>query len=249
MHENKITIFTDGASRGNPGPGGWGAVVVSGDEVAELGGSELSTTNNRMELQAVIGALAHISQTGAVTAATFPIKIYTDSSYVLNGATKWIFGWAEKGWRTAAKKEVLNQDLWQQLAPLLNGKKISWQLVSGHVGVKGNERCDKIATAFADNKQPKLFSGALAEYRSTIMSGADILDISHDTTAKERRSGSKSRSNTKAFSYVSKVGGRVMTHKTWAECEARVKGVRGALFKKAISPEEEVRLMAEFEKA
>lgn len=239
---NTITIFTDGASRGNPGPGGWGAVVVYGDasdavaRVAELGGREDQTTNNRMELQAVIGALASIGADGAVP----HIKIYIDSSYVLKGATLWVSGWEKKGWKTATKQDVLNKDLWVELTRVMAGKKIAWHLVSGHVGVPGNERCDEIATAFADGETPALFLGPLSAYK------IDILHIEHNPEDKEKRSASKARSRTAAYSYVSKVGGEIMIHKTWAECDKRVKGVKGALYKKSLSPEEEKEILADF---
>lgn len=265
---NKITIFTDGASRGNPGRGGWGAVVVmesSGDSgkaseaargsVNELGGAEKNTTNNRMELQAVIGGLEFISKQKTNLST---ILVYTDSKYVLRGATEWLAGWEAKGWRTAGKTEVLNRDLWEALSAAMSevreemkGRKIDWHLLSGHVGVLGNEQADKIATAWADSiasvdgKTPELFTGTLAEYEAKV--GGDILNISHDTEQKEKRSGSKERSRAKAYSYVSKVDGKILIHKTWAECEARVKGAKGAKYKKSLSPQDEVLVVEEFE--
>ncbi len=252
---NKITIFTDGASRGNPGPGGWGTIVVleaeKSSRVVELGGSEKNTTNNRMELQAVIGGLEFLVKEKE-RANLSTILIYTDSKYVLRGATEWLAGWEAKGWRTAGKTEVLNRDLWEALSAVmsevreeLKGRKIDWQLLAGHVGVAGNERADEIATASADGENAELFSGSLVEYQKKI--GADILNISHNSTQKEKRSGSKDRSRAKAYSYVSKVGGKILIHKTWAECEARVKGVRGTLYKKALSPEDEKAVVKEFE--
>jgi ribonuclease HI len=244
-----ITIFTDGASRGNPGRGGWGAVVVYGDasdavaRVAELGGAENPTTNNRMELQAVIGALGSLSGTDGAPdadASTGHIKIYTDSSYVLKGATLWVSGWEKKGWKTATKQDVLNKDLWVELTRAMSGKKIEWHLVSGHVGVPGNERCDEIATSFADGETPALYFGPLNSYK------INILEISANAEEKEKRSASKSRSRATAYSYISKVGREVMIHKTWAECEKRVKGAKGALYKKALTPAEEKAIVADF---
>ncbi len=244
-NSNETIIFTDGASRGNPGPGGWGAVVVTGGSVIERGGRRTDATNNRMELMAVIDALSFCAGTFAPDPAKNSIVIYTDSSYVLKGATKWLFDWEAKNWRTTAKKEVLNKDLWQELSHVINltterGKKIDWRLVSGHVGVVGNERADEIAVGFADNREPKLFSGPLSKY------GIDILNVSHNTERKENRLDLKTRSRAKAYSYISKVGDLIKIHPTWEECEKRVKGTAGALYKKALNPEEEKEIIMEF---
>ncbi len=135
-----IRIFTDGACSGNPGPGGWGAVIVNDDGTErELSGGEGQTTNNRMELMAVIEALKY---TGAVDAA---ITITTDSVYVKDGITKWIFNWQKNNWKTASKAPVKNQDLWKELLSLTSGKKIQWNWVRGHTGHPENERCDCLA--------------------------------------------------------------------------------------------------------
>ncbi|MCR4334466.1 MAG: ribonuclease HI [Patescibacteria group bacterium] len=143
-----ITIFTDGASRGNPGPGGWGVVIIMEHEAGnmkhkEIGGREEHTTNNRMELRAVIEGLRVIESGQKVI-------VNADSEYVVKGITLWIKGWITKGWKTASKKAVLNQDLWKELLEVSEGKDISWNVVKGHSGVKWNERADEIATAFAD---------------------------------------------------------------------------------------------------
>ena len=152
-----ITIFTDGSSRGNPGPGGWGAIVASEEKVYELGGRETMTTNNRMELTAAIRALESVSLGKEIT-------VYTDAEYVLKGITVWVHGWQKNDWKTAAKKPVENQDLWKQLIGAVEGKDISWKLVRGHAGVPANERCDEIATAYADNTSPKLYNGSIKGY-------------------------------------------------------------------------------------
>lgn len=240
---NSITIFTDGASRGNPGPGGWGAIIVDGEMVRELGGAEAETTNNRMELTAAIEALAFVELEAQDTDLfPKPINMYTDSSYVLKGAKSWLAGWEKNDWKTKTKDDVLNKDLWQRLSQVMEGKEISWHLVKGHVGIAGNDQCDKIATAFADGKDPQLFSGSLTDY------GHDILNISHNAEKKEKRSSSKSRSRAAAYSYVSKVDGEIKIHTTWADCEKRVKGAKGALYKKALSQEEEREIVSEFSK-
>lgn len=152
-----LEIYTDGSSLGNPGPGGWGVVVLVVDQnnqlkveskklkvLAEFGGGEKNTTNNRMELTAVIEALKYLSARKVLA----EVKIHTDSAYVLGGITSWIKNWEKNGWRTADKKPVSNQDLWQELTSLEKslGGKISWQKVKGHSGHIYNDRADEIAT-------------------------------------------------------------------------------------------------------
>lgn len=155
-----ITIYTDGSSRGNPGPGGWGALVMDEVRVVELGGREDHTTNNRMEL---MGAIKALEFAGTISDAS--IELYTDSEYVMKGMTEWVAGWQKRGWRTAAKKPVLNQDLWQQLILASEDKQIQWKYVAGHSGHTHNERCDVIATSFADDMQVTLYNGASSSYR------------------------------------------------------------------------------------
>jgi len=143
-----IEIYTDGSSLGNPGPGGWGTVVVvDGKIVEELGGHHKDTTNNRMELQAAIEALKYMHKHGKEHTVT----IHADSSYVLNGITSWIFGWEKNGWRTANKKPVMNQEIWQELIALVREfkGKIIWQKVKGHSGHVYNDKADEIATTYA----------------------------------------------------------------------------------------------------
>ena len=153
-----ITIYTDGSSRGNPGPGGWGSIIITHDDrVVELGGREDHTTNNRMELTATIKALENISNTEQ-------IELNTDSEYVMKGITLWVHNWQKKGWRTAAKKPVLNQELWQELLSVTEGKDISWKYVAGHSGIPLNERADVIATTFADNMKIDLYDGPASKY-------------------------------------------------------------------------------------
>jgi ribonuclease HI len=180
----KITIYTDGSSRGNPGPGGWAAILIverqqtgdnreyeNQDEVIELGGYEDHTTNNRMELRGTIEGLRHINdrqqstehraqkdserQTINDTRVT-SVEVCTDSQYVKKGISEWIEGWKAKGWKTSTKKQVLNQDLWEELHAEENrlkdrGVKVSWVYVPGHAGVPLNERADVIATSCADS--------------------------------------------------------------------------------------------------
>jgi len=146
-----IEIYTDGSSLGNPGPGGWGVVVTLSDKViAELGGCEKVTTNNRMELTAVIEALKYSTRQDLAQ----NMVIHADSAYVLGGVTTWIHGWEKNGWRTSNKKEVLNQDLWKELIALVREFKgtLSWQKVKGHAGHLHNERADEIATTCAKDQ-------------------------------------------------------------------------------------------------
>jgi len=135
---DKVEIFTDGACKGNPGPGGWGALLVAGDARKELFGGETATTNNRMELKAVIEAL---------TALTRPCQIvlYTDSQYVQKGISEWIHGWKARGWKTAARAPVKNADLWQALDAAQARHRIDWRWVKGHAGHPGNECADGLA--------------------------------------------------------------------------------------------------------
>src|SRR3989338_1852401 len=244
MSLESIFIFTDGSSRGNPGPGGFGAVIIADGKVTELGGREEHTTNNRMELRAAIEGLRGLTSNRerGQTSKELRITIYTDSSYLVNGITKWIHGWQKNGWKTKAKKDVENRDLWENLADVSKDKGIQWKYVGGHVGVAGNARCDEIATAFANGKSVKLYSGVLLNYRIK-----NILDISEDTEARGEKREARQRSSAKAYSYVSLVNGRVETHQTWAECEKRVKG-KSARYKKTLTADEERQLVQEWNK-
>jgi ribonuclease HI len=139
----EIVIYTDGACRGNPGPGGWGALLIAGDARRELSGSEALTTNNRMELTAAIEALRALKRPVSVT-------LYTDSKYVCTGIEEWLPNWKERGWRTADKKPVKNVDLWQALDQARAPHRVRWQWVRGHDGNEGNEHVDALANAAID---------------------------------------------------------------------------------------------------
>ena len=138
-----IEIYTDGACRGNPGPGGWAALLLLGEHEREISGAEAHTTNNRMELTAVIRALEALKR---------PVRarVYTDSEYVRRGITEWLAAWKARGWRTADRKPVKNQDLWQRLDEVQAGHRIEWHWVPGHAGVPGNERVDRLANLAID---------------------------------------------------------------------------------------------------
>lgn len=232
--DKKITIFTDGAAKGNPGRGGYGVVISDGDKVLELGGHKAHTTNNEMELKAVVEALK------AVVGKKQTVAIYTDSKYVVEGAKGWVFGWHKNGWQTKAKSDVLNKELWQELLPLLGKVEIEWHKVPGHVGIIGNERADTIASGFAEKGDLPLYAGPKAEYE------LNLSDTSYDESKAVERSDARKRQNQKAYSYVSMVDGVVMTHKTWAECEARVKGKKATRFKKSLDAANEQEIIKEF---
>jgi ribonuclease HI len=138
-----VDIYTDGACRGNPGPGGWAALLIAGDNERELSGAETRTTNNRMELMAVIRALEALKR---------PVRgrVYTDSQYVRQGVLEWLTQWKKRGWKTADRKPVKNQDLWQALDDLAQRHELEWHWVKGHSGIIGNERVDALANRAID---------------------------------------------------------------------------------------------------
>jgi len=138
-----VELYTDGACRGNPGPGGWAALLIAGAMRKELSGAEAATTNNRMELMAAIEGLKALKRRCSV-------KLYTDSKYVLQGATEWLPNWKARGWRTAARDPVKNQDLWERLDAALATQDISWHWVKGHSGHDGNEFVDELANLAID---------------------------------------------------------------------------------------------------
>ncbi len=209
----ELVIYTDGACLGNPGPGGWAAVLVRPGGVTEIGGREESTTNNRMELRAAIEGLRRAEPGERV-------RVVTDSVYLLKGISDWIHGWKRRGWRRAQGGPVLNRDLWEELDRLAHGGalKVAWEHVPGHSGHPFNERCDALATAFARGETPELRSGDgswIARAEAVDPLGALEFPV-----------------------YVSVVNGVLYLDDTWAECEARVKGVKGARYRKARTPEE-----------
>ena len=138
-----VIIYTDGACRGNPGPGGWAAVLSSDGREKEISGAERDTTNNRMELRAVIEALQALKR-------PLEVRLYTDSQYVRRGILEWLPQWKARGWLTADRKPVKNQDLWRQLETAAARHRVEWHWVPGHAGVPGNERCDVLANAAID---------------------------------------------------------------------------------------------------
>lgn len=223
-----ITIFTDGACSGNPGPGGWGCVIALPEgRVLELAGREALTTNNRMELGGVIASLNAVKDRPGVA------QIHSDSTYVIEGITKWIIGWRRRGWRTASGEPVKNEDLWRALAGAVaaRGKGgVEWRWVKGHAGHDANERCDAIAVALAKRQPVELYDGPLLNYPHGSL-------LPCEAKALPTRPMDRKTPDMRPAFYVSFLGGKVERHSTWAECEARVKG-RPAKFKKVRSEDE-----------
>ncbi len=228
----EITIYCDGSSIGNPGPGGWGAVIADKARAKEVGGYELRTTNNRMELTAAIEALKLLKQSRKVS-------VHTDSRYVINGITKWVFGWEKKGWITTGKTDVVNKELWQELMEVAKIHDVTWKHVKGHSGDRLNERADVIANGYARKEKVELYSGPLSSYEKFLEGMPKPRVVSKSK---------KTKNVGKAYSYVSVLEGVVKVHATWAECEARVKGKR-AKFKKALSASDEASLIEGWKKS
>lgn len=229
MTMNSIVIFTDGACSGNPGPGGWAAVLAFPEgKIKELGGGKDQTTNNEMELLATIKALQ------AIQARSEAVIVYTDSTYVIRGITQWIWGWRKKDWKNTEGGEVSHRALWEELSRLASVRKgdakIDWKYSRGHIGTPGNERCDEIAVAFSQKKWISLYEGPLLQYPIA------IYDIPEDEGLPEMR---QKQEKKPAYSYLSLLGGTVCRHRDWASCERRVKGQSGAKFKKAMAASEE----------
>lgn len=222
-----VTIYTDGAARGNPGKAGWGVVIVDHENsfVVELGGASPHATNNQMELTAAIKALAHISSDKKYLGQK--IALYTDSSYVIRGMKQWVYNWQKNGWKTSQKKDVENVRLWQELIQYSEQKDIEWLYVPGHSGVPLNERTDTIATEFADNKKENLFSGSLQNYSYDVRSSSIV-----------KRTTSKQKTSKNGYYLVVRLG-EVSRYETWADCERVVKGVKNVRFKKVANKEQE----------
>ena len=208
MNSWESLLYTDGACSGNPGPGGWGSVLFNYkiNQVYELGGAESGTTNNRMEMLAIIEGLKLASKQKLKS-----ILILTDSTYVIRGFTQWRHGWKKRGWTNAEGQPVLNQDLWKKLEDAALGFKIEWRYVRGHQGTPGNERVDKIAVAFSKNDLIHLDYGlSPAEYRF------DIFAIPAGEPIPEMKA---KKTETRHSFYVSLVNGVLHRHNDWGSCE------------------------------
>lgn len=224
-------IFTDGASSGNPGPGGWAFIRISPEHhVLEQGGHDPQTTNNAMELTATLQALESIPNDDDHPA---PVELYTDSTYVILGITKWVHGWKKRSWLTTQGTEIANLELWQKLLRVSSKREVHWNYVRGHSGVVGNERADEIAVAFSQRVKPSLFHGNLKNYPYS------ILDLPKDTNLPASALSFNQKTEIKPTSYLSLVSGVLKKHANWRDCEAWVKGKSGAKFKKAMNEREE----------
>lgn len=237
-----LILFTDGACSGNPGPGGWGAILLYPDaRVRELGGGEPRTTNNRMEMTAAIEALS------AAKSRRGPLRLYTDSTYVIQGACSWLSAWKRRGWKTAGGGMVQNRDLWERLDAALAGLDsgvLSWEHVRGHTGSPGNERADEIAVSFAQGRPIPLYEGPLDGHPrelSRLPEPAPVPQAPAARTGADSREGRSRgwRGRKQGGYYLSLVDGRLGRHAAWAECQARVHGRSGARFKKIASAQEE----------
>lgn len=230
-------IYSDGACSGNPGPGGWAAIVITPEgHVQELAAGESSTTNNRMEMQGPLSALNWISAQSS-SSQKISVEIYTDSVYVIRGITQWVHGWRRKGWQTQDGKAVLNKDLWEILSDATKGFSIQWNYCRGHQGTPGNERCDELAVRASKKQHLDLYAGSLQNYSVAVMPPPAPQPLPEMKAMGEKP---------KAHSYLSMLGGIVYRHKDWASCEKRVKGQSGAKFKKAMNPENELDILKEW---
>lgn len=223
MNESQTTVlFCDGASKGNPGPAGWGLVLATPNQVIEAGGASASATNNQMELMALAEALDILE---SLQFSGF-IRIYLDSRYVLEGASRYIHQWKKNSWRTKDGGAVKNQELWERidraLVALGPSFKIEWLHVPGHQGISGNERADQIASGFASGNSPSLYRGDRSAYKVS-------LEVVRESYAKPV--------------YVSLVEGQIFRDLDWKTCEARIKGRRGVKFKKVKNSLEEKELL------
>ncbi|MEO7192742.1 MAG: RNase H family protein [Vicinamibacterales bacterium] len=238
MSTQPIVVFCDGATKGNPGPGGWGAVIVTPEgQVTELGGRAAHTTNNKMELTGAIRALEFLDSVDG------PVAMHTDSTYVIKGIREWIWSWRRRGWKTMEGADVQNRELWEQMHALVVARgqdRIEWHYVRGHIGIPGNERVDEIADGLARQEPVTLYRGDLAGYAIA------ILDIPSDTAVPKRSPSGARKDRTPPHSYLSVVDGKPMRHATWAECERRVKGQSGARFKKAKDPADELAILRDW---
>ncbi len=226
MSEFKACLYTDGACSGNPGPGGWGYVYVDfqSKKIFEGAGCDSATTNNRMEMTAVIEGLKE-----ARSHQKKEILILTDSTYVIRGFTQWRFGWRKRNWTTAEGQPVSNRELWEEMEKVAAGIKIEWRYVRGHQGTPGNERVDQMAVAFSQNESLFMYDGVSFDQYvfdvTLIPQGEPLPDMKGSSSSKDK----------KPVFYVSYVNGVLTRHQDWPSCERTVKGQPKALYKKVSS--------------
>ncbi len=223
-----LKIFTDGGCIGNPGPGGWGAILLRGGIYEEFGGHEPDTTNNRMEMTAAIEGLKQLTDGEGVT-------LVTDSRYLIDGATKWIHGWKKRGWKKSDGDPVLNRDLWELVDHETSRVKVKWEHIRGHTGHPENERCDDIANSNARGNGVELKKGD----GKWIFDGAKVEKKKSPGKKKSKAPKVPDEPYEKPI-YMSLVGGTIAEHASWGECEARIKGVKGSKCKKVKSRNEHI---------
>lgn len=221
MTKNTV-IYTDGACSGNPGPGGWAYIYLSDGQVHEAGGAAKPTTNNRMEIEAVIQSLEfHLENNPKKI-----IELYSDSTLLINACTKWLKNWIKNNWIKSDGAPVINQDLWQRLVPLLGKVKINFHHIRGHSGDFHNERADDIAVAYSKSGNIKLYHGPQSDYESFV----DAVEEVDESTVKKSEVSFNGKLSFPC--YVSFLDGKIESYASWGECEKAVKGVSGIKFKK-----------------
>ncbi len=225
-----ICIITDGACSGNPGPGGWAAIIISDGETEEFGGHEPRTTNNRMEMQGAIEGLRRVPADAAV-------HIVSDSSYLVKGMTQWLRAWKRRGWVTATGAPVLNRDLWEELDALA-GSRVAWEQVKGHAGHPENERADVIAQSYSRGQAPPA-PGAAAPPAPRAPATPRPREAKPAGGSAAPPSAASLPPHPGGATYLSLTGGQLRRHATWPECQQTVHGVSGARFKKCKTPAEE----------
>jgi len=228
MTKKDLYLFTDGACSGNPGPGGYGALcVINGVSIIELGGFAPSTTNNQMELEAVIVGLEELKNTSG------SLSVYTDSKYVISGITSWIYGWIKNNWKTKEGAEVKNLDYWKRLFTLVTERKTKPEFIHilGHSGNPGNEKVNSIASQFAMQDEPELFRGSIDHYNLSL----DEILITNLSKKNDPY-------------YLCQNGNETLRFDSWKECEGYVKGRAGIKFKKVFSETEESQILKSWKK-
>jgi len=240
--KKRIIVYTDGAARGNPGPGGYGLICIDlhVNEVIEQGEGHAHTTNNAMELMAVLRSLEIIfSKKDRDRAYTkIPVHIYTDSRYVHQGITSWMYGWARNDWRKKDGEIISNQKLWQEIhtiAQNLVDVSIAYMHVPGHAGIPGNERADTIATAYADNDEafvPYIGSSEGYSYYESLVQTPSEEELDAIRASKKEQ---KKKVTGKPLGYLSYVEGSVYFDTTWNDCKERVHGKKGVSFRKVMT--------------
>lgn len=216
----EFIAFTDGASRGNPGPAGWGAIVANKEKVTELGGFIDNGTNNQAELQAICEVLKSVKEVN-----TDKITVYVDSAYVKQGAESWVHGWSKNGWKTKEGDSIKNKSLWQELFDLQADINVVYKRIKGHSGIPANERADDIATSFSDGESPELYDGVRESYGISLNPNPEYLP-NHPV-------------------YLSFLDGIVHQHESWEDCKERVHGT-SAQYKKVHTVRQRQELLDEW---